>query len=493
LEKIPFDLPDIFAHCQSIIIPKAIEKGIMMYCYAEPSIGKKLLGDPIRLRQVIMNILSNAVKFTNVGTVKLLASVIQSDEDKVTIYFEMKDSGIGMTEEQIKNIYEPFMQADDSITRRFGGTGLGLAITKNIIELMCGTLNAESTVGVGSKFSFELTFDVIDDFSVLEPKDIVVNEFEKPNFNGEVLICEDNSLNQQVLRDHLRRVGLTSVIANNGKEAVDLVSERMKSGATPFDLIFMDIHMPVMDGLEASMKMTELGVKTPIIAVTANIMSNDMDHYKQSGMSDTLGKPFTSHELWKCLITYIPVVSYSAIDKQRQSVQDEMFLKQLSLNFVKDNQNTYASIKKAVEDGEITKAHRIAHSLKSNAGQIGKSQLQAVAAVTESMLVNNENRLVKEQMDILEVELNTVLDELAPLLYEFDILNEEKISDTEKIREIFDKLEPLLRTKNPDCENLLDDIYKIFGAEELAQKIEKFKFKQALDELGRLKKIFGEE
>jgi len=487
LEKIPFDLPDIFSHCQSIIIPKAIEKGIMLYCYAEPSIGKKLLGDPVRLRQVIMNILSNAVKFTNIGTVKLLASVIHSDDEKVTIYFEMKDSGIGMTPEQIKNIYEPFMQADDSITRRFGGTGLGLAITKNIIELMGGKLHAESTVGVGSKFSFELTFDIVDDDSIFTPKDIIVNEFEKPNFDGEVLVCEDNSLNQQVLRDHLRRVGLKAVIAGNGKEGVDIVSERIKSGNKPFDLIFMDIHMPVMDGLEAASKMTELGVKTPIIAVTANIMSNDLEHYKKSGMSDTLGKPFTSHELWRCLLTYIPVVSYSVIDRQRQSAQEEMYHTQLCLNFVKDNRNTFEKIKRAVEDGDIKTAHRTAHSLKSNAGQIGKNQLQAVAAVTESMLVNNENRLVKEQLDILETELNSVLNEFAPLLAEFDSRTSEKITDSDKIREIFDRLEPLLKKNSPDCGDFLNDIYKIPGAEELADKIENFQFKQALEELKKIR------
>ena len=496
LEKIPFDLPDVFDHCQSIIIPKAVEKGIMLYCYAEPSLGKKLLGDPVRLRQIIMNILSNAVKFTNIGTVKMLASIVQKDEDiedKVTIYFEIKDSGIGMTPEQIRNIYEPFMQADDSITRRFGGTGLGLAITKNIIELMGGKLHAESTLGVGSKFSFELTFDVIDDATVLSQKDIVVNEFEKPNFSGEVLICEDNSLNQQVLRDHLKRVGLATVIANDGKEGVDIVSKRMKSGKKPFDLILMDIHMPVMDGLEASLKMTEMGVKTPIVAVTANIMSNDIDHYRQNGMSDTLGKPFTTHELWKCLITHIPVVSYSVIDKQRQIVQEEMFLKHMQLNFVKDNQNTFSAIKKAVDDNDIKKAHRMVHSLKSNAGQIGKSQLQAAAAVTESMLANNENRLVEEQMDILKAELDSVLNELAPLLVEFESKHDERIVDTAKIRIVFDKLEPMLKSNNLDCESLLDDLYRIPGAEELSDKVESLEFKQAIKELVKLRKHFGVE
>ncbi|MCL2721618.1 MAG: ATP-binding protein, partial [Treponema sp.] len=188
LEHIPFDLSDIFLRCQSAITPKTEEKGITLYCYAEPSIGKKMLGDPVRLRQALMNLLSNAVKFTNTGTVKLMASFLESSDTSVTIHFEIKDSGIGMSPDQISNIFNPFMQADESITRKFGGTGLGLSITKNIIEMMGGNLNVESAPGIGSKFSFEIKFDLIDDADALHTQDADVKLLEKPNFKGEVLI-----------------------------------------------------------------------------------------------------------------------------------------------------------------------------------------------------------------------------------------------------------------------------------------------------------------
>ena len=505
LEKIPFDLSYIFEHCHSIITPKAMEKGIALYCYAEPSIGKKLLGDPIRLRQVITNILSNAVKFTNVGTIKLLASTKDATDKTVSICFEIKDSGIGMTAGQIERIYEPFVQADDTISRRFGGTGLGLAITKNIIELMGGKLLVESTVGVGSKFSFELTFDVIEDISVLPSKDIVVNAFEKPNFKGEVLVCEDNSLNQRLIHEHLLRVGLKVVMAGNGKEGVDFVEERIRlitegysdifgksiSAENPFDLIFMDIHMPVMDGLEAAAKIAGLGVKTPIIAVTANIMSSDMEYYRSSGMFDTLGKPFTSIDLWKCLIKYFPVESYSTISKHSKSADDDLIHKQLSLNFVRYNRNIYSDIVRALGNGDVKTAHRLVHSLKSNAGQLKKRQLQTAAAVVEEMLKSGENRIKQEQLDILEVEYLTVLDEFAPLLYEFEEQKQIKVTDDDKIRDIFDKLEPLLKSDNPDSDKFLSDLHKIEGAEILAEKIEDFRFKQALDELKKLRDSRG--
>jgi len=486
LENIPFDLPDIFAHCQSAIMPKINEKGIMLYCYAEPSVGKKLQGDPVRLRQVIMNLLSNAVKFTNTGTVKFLASINSADENSVTIKFEVKDSGIGMTTNQIEKIFDPFVQADDSITRRFGGTGLGLTITKNIIELMGGKLHVESMPDIGSKFSFELKFSFIDEVETKQEK-IIIGDFEKPNFNGEVLICEDNSLNQQVICDHLSRVGLKTVVAYNGKDGLDIITQRIENNEKPFDLIFMDIHMPVMDGLEAALKITAMGVKTPIVALTANVMSNDLEHYRLSGMSDTIGKPFTTQDLWKCLVKYIPVESYSMIDKRLQSAEDDIAHKKRLINFTRNNQATYDEFLEALKTGDIKLAHRITHTLKSNAGQIDEKKLQKAAAAAEAMLSEGKNLLKEEQIKNLETEFKLVLEKLSPLLAENDTNNILKTSDAQKIRGIFERLEPLLKNRNPDCEDMLNEIYTIPGAEELAQLIDKFKFKQAFEELSKLK------
>ncbi|MCL2269970.1 MAG: ATP-binding protein [Treponema sp.] len=513
LEKIPFDLHEVLAHCQMTIKQETEEKDISLYCYAEPSIDKKLLGDPIRLRQVLINLLSNAVKFTNIGTVKLLASLVDSGNDgetednKVTVLFEIKDSGIGMSAELISRILEPFMQADSSNTRRFGGTGLGLPITKNIIDLMGGKLIVDSAIGIGSKFSFEITFDLVES----DPKTLYhENRFrilEKPDFSGDILICEDNRLNQQVICDHLARVGVKTVIAHNGKEGVDIAEKRMRNGDKPFDLIFMDIHMPVMDGLEASSKIAAMGIKTPIVALTANIMSNDVELYTKYGMSDCLGKPFTSQELWKCLLKYLSIAdSGSKNNDQADSAssvpleEDENFQKQVKVNFARNNQTTYAQIVKAMEDRDIKLAHRLAHTLKSNAGQIGKNALKAAAAVLEEILAIGENPILKNEIQILETELKSVLDELHPLLQEIDAQRAVKIAqagsaDAKKIHEIFAKLEPLLANKNPECEELLDDIYAIPGTEELARQIDKFNFKQAVLELSKLKREweFGDE
>jgi len=484
LENIPFDLPDIFAHCHAAILQKAAEKGVMLYCYAEPSLGKKLLGDPIRLRQIITNLLSNAVKFTNTGTVKLLASINSSNEDHATIHFEIKDSGIGMTQQQIDRIFEPFKQADDSITRKFGGTGLGLAITKNIIDLMGGVLCVESTPGVGSKFSFEITFDLIDDDTVKTTKKIIINDFEKPNFKGEVLVCEDNHLNQQVVCDHLARVGLNTVVASDGEEAVKIIKDRIEK---PFDLIFMDIHMPVMDGLEASALITEMGVTTPIVALTANVMSNDMDMYKQSGMTDTVGKPFTASELWRCLVKYLPVEKYTVIDQSRHSAEELKMQNLLKVNFVKGNQDTFAKLIESLEKEDIKTAHRIAHTLKSNAGQIGEKRLQSAAAVVEAMLAEEKNQLDDEQLKILETELSTVLTDLAPLRKEKRTKNSSDGIDKDKALLLVKKLEQLLAHRDTGSMDFVNEIAATLpDSEKLIGFIEDFEFTDAIAELERV-------
>ena len=312
LENIPFNMHELFASCRLFVMPKAVEKGIAIYFYAEPSIGKMPLGDPTRLRQVLVNLLSNAIKFTNTGMIKVHAAITAETQKSITMHFEVKYSGIGMTDEQIKKIFDPFAQAESGTTRQYGGTGLGLPITKNIIEMMGGTLSVESVLGVGSKFNFDLVFDTI---NIVEEKKPEVKSthknIKKPLFKGEILLCEDNAMNQMVLCEHLSRVGIDTVIAENGKIGVELVKERVEKGSKMFDLIFMDMHMPVMDGIEASSEIIRLNTGIRIVAMTANIMSDDLEIYKTCGMDGCLGKPFTSQELWRCLLKYFTPIPES--------------------------------------------------------------------------------------------------------------------------------------------------------------------------------------
>jgi signal transduction histidine kinase/DNA-binding response OmpR family regulator len=419
LEKVPFDMHELFANCRALIMPKAVEKGIQLYFYAEPSTGKMPLGDPTRLRQIFVNLLSNAVKFTNTGMIKLHAALKERNEQTITMSFEVIDSGIGMTQEQMEKIFDPFTQAESGTTRKYGGTGLGLSITKNIVELMGGKLIVDSSPGIGSKFSFDLTFDTVDvtiDDEI--EKKMTLNEIEKPIFEGEVLLCEDSVMNQEVICEHLARVGLRTVIAENGKIGVEMIKNRKQNGEKQFDLVFMDMHMPVMDGLEASAKILEIETNIPIVAMTANIMSSDREIYRMSGMNDCVGKPFTSQELWRCLMKYLTPVSGGTVQKSIQLEAELEYQKEFERMFIKNNRDKYEEIVKALESNNVETAYRLAHSLKGNAGQIGKIRLQQAAADVECQLKNGKNLSSDKQLKILESEFLMVINELSPLLDE---------------------------------------------------------------------------
>ncbi|MCL1940862.1 MAG: ATP-binding protein, partial [Synergistaceae bacterium] len=489
LEIVPFDLHEIFVGCQAMTMPKAVEKGLLMYFYAEPEIGKKLLGDSTRLRQVFINLLSNAIKFTNVGVVKLSAFIKDSRDNSNTIHFEVRDSGIGMTPDRIRKIFEPFTQADSSTTRKYGGTGLGLTITQKIIELMGGQLMVESTPGVGSKFSFDITFDTIDIPVEAIDNKAAMNKLEKPIFEGEVLVCEDNQMNQQIICEHLARVGLKTSVAENGKEGLDIVLSRVRSGEKPFDLIFMDIYMPVMDGLEAASEIISLDTKTPIVALTANVMANDMELYKKSGMDECMGKPFTSQELWRCLLKYLKPVSWQDGKTNFQARDDEKLHKRLLVNFVKNNQVKFNEITDAINGGDIKLAHRLAHTLKGNAGLINNPRLQKAAADVEMALKDGLNLLKEADMRALETELSAVLEELSPLLNEEDMLQTKMQTDLDakEVRKLMEELEPLLKSGNTKCLDFVDGLRAIPGSGELISQIEAFDFDPAAITLAEMK------
>ena len=513
LEKIPFDMGELFASCKTLIMPKAVEKGIILRFYAEPLIGKKPMGDPARLYQVLVNILSNAVKFTNTGSVNVSSGITEKTDKSVTVYFEIKDSGIGMTDDQIAKIFEPFIQAETGTTRQYGGTGLGLSISKSILELMGGKLRVESRPGTGSKFSFILTFETIE--AEIPENKIILHELDKPTFTGEVLLCEDNLMNQQVICEHLARVGLKTVVAENGKIGVDFVKSRKENpqGEKQFDLIFMDMHMPVMDGLEASAKILEQVPDIQIIALTANITPNDREIYAAKGIVDCVGKPFTSQELWRCLLKYLtPLTSQTKDDKNSVSDFDDGFSKRLQLMFVKGNQNKFNEIVKALKDDMIL-AYRLAHSLKSNAGQIGKRKLQLAAAEVERHLKNGVNKVTEQQLLHLENELSLVMEELSYLLDEPHLINEYDgrdsefafsesdciraagESDSDYALRILDTLEPVLRMGNPESCGFIGIIRGIripdsnILINQLIQQIDDFEFDPALSTLNKLKSM----
>ena len=497
LEHVPFDMCSVVSRCQSAILPSVREKKLDLKIYAQPLAGRKPVGDPVRLHQALMNLLSNAVKFTDSGSVELSSRIQSEDGGRAAVRFEVKDTGIGMSAEAIQKIFDPFIQADSSTTRKYGGTGLGLTITKNIVALMGGTLQVESVPGRGSAFYFEITFDTIDT-SGDTPDSMTPEVLEKPHFNGLVLICDDNALNRQVICEHLANVGLQTVVAENGQIGVDMVRARMQSADPPYDLILMDMYMPVMNGLEAASMIAEMGAGTPIVAMTANIMPNDLETYKKHGMPDYVGKPFTSQELWRVLLKYFTPAAPggSGRPSSENELREDELLKKLQINFVKTNQTKHAEIADAIEAGDAKLAHRLAHTLKGSAGLIGKPALQKAAAEVEGLLkvglgafvgARDEGDIIPgaKKMSLLKTELEAVLHDLSPLLN--DTEEERQVLSEEQTRELFEQLEPMLENINPACVELLDQIKAVPGAGELAARIEDYDFEEAAAALAALK------
>jgi len=499
LEHVPFDLGEILAHCQSIITPKALEKNIHLQFYTEPFIGRKLLGDPTRLRQVIVNILSNAIKFTHIGTVKVSATVVEMTDTDCTVLFDIRDSGIGMTPEQMKRIFKPFAQADSSTTRKYGGTGLGLPITKNIIELMGGELEVESIPGLGSKFDFKIKFDTVESDVETDFQMYSVGDIEKPMFSSDtiILVCEDNKMNQRVIEEHLKRVGTQVVIADNGKIGVDEVKRRLDNDKKPFDLIFMDMHMPEMDGFETASAIMQMGIGTPIVALTANVMSNDQDLYIENGMQECIGKPFTSQELWACLLKYLkPVDDADESDlsiAETEETKNE-FLNMLKRDFYMGNKGKFAEITSALEVNDFQTAHRLAHTLKSNASLIGRPGLREIATEIERLLASGSTEVEKRLIELLDEELEAVLRDFEPLLEYTDKPGTKEIMlNKTEVLELFEKLRPLLNSNNTESLDYITVLHRVEGSEKLIEQMESYEFMAAAKTLDKIERKMEEQ
>ncbi|MDR0313463.1 MAG: response regulator [Treponema sp.] len=333
-------------------------------------------------------------------------------------------------------------------------------------------------------------------------------------FEGEILLCEDNRMNQEQISDRLAKFGLKTIVAENGKKGVEIVASRVINGIKPFALIFMDMYMPVMDGLEAAAEIGKLNTGTPIIAITADSsFAEKSKQYADAVISGSLNKPFTSKDLLDCLMKYLTPTAQGASDKPQE---DEKLRTKLIYFFMESNRNIYNEIIKAIEEGDIKTAHRFSHSLKSNADMLGKTRLKKAAEEVQNLLLSGEDLSPKSAADwpimsILKTELNAVLEEFTPLMTETALLaiNAEMESEPlteEQTRALLEELEALLDGGDTDCLDLIEDLRLIpeSGGQmsngpmlgqlilELVQQIEYFEFDKAMKTLLRLKKrVYG--
>jgi signal transduction histidine kinase/CheY-like chemotaxis protein len=284
IETIPFSLRSLMEESGRTFSFQAEQKGLRLECTTDPAAPDSWMGDPGRLRQVLLNLIGNALKFTESGSVIARASAIVGNGQSL-LRFEVEDTGIGIPQEKQSQIFEAFSQVDGSITRRFGGTGLGLTICSRLVEQMGGSIDVNSKAGQGSTFTFTVRAEQKDGIVTGDAMEVSPKTFAPLR----ILVAEDNKVNQTVVSRMLERAGHTVVIAANGQEAAEICS------TGKFDLILMDVHMPVLDGFEATARIRATdrsrGIHTPLIALTANAMDGDRERCLLAGMDGYISKP----------------------------------------------------------------------------------------------------------------------------------------------------------------------------------------------------------
>jgi CheY-like chemotaxis protein len=309
MEETDFHLADVITAAADLVGLPAKEKGLALNAGLAPGVPERLAGDPVRLGQILNNLASNAVKFTQKGSISIEAGLEELEGDSALLYFKVKDTGIGLSKEQLAGLFTAFTQADTSTTRKYGGTGLGLTISKRLVEMMGGKIWCESELGQGSVFRFTARFKL--DHAAEAPSKGAEGkrgdktsgkEKLKPILGAKILLTEDNEVNQLVASRILNNAGFIVDIANNGLEAVEKVQ------AEKYDLVLMDIQMPEMDGLTASKTIRALPgfADLPIVAMTAHAMSGDRELSLAAGMNDHVSKPININELFNALAKWVP-------------------------------------------------------------------------------------------------------------------------------------------------------------------------------------------
>jgi len=428
LEKNVFDLDELLDSLKRVFSLHAKDKGLEFSIQKDAQIPSVLFGDQLRVRQILTNLLGNAVKFTARGSVALEIAQLEANSTEITLSFRVRDSGLGMSAEQINNLFQPFAQADNSITRRFGGTGLGLAISRNLARMMDGDIEVESTLSRGSVFRLELPLARATETQTVE----FIRQREAQAaprkassaahiLTGKrVLLVEDNRVNQLVATQLLKKIGITADIANNGVEAIEMVEKGS------YDVVLMDIQMPVMGGLEATQRIRQNAqfATLPIVAMSAGVTLDEQEKCAAVGMTDFIGKPIDSVLLTNKLIALCApnaIVSepqlaanqngeltLKGFDTQRLAELAEMIGKETVLELIlsmRTDLDGYADeIIVLTQQGDMDAAKNKAHSLKGATANLGAATLCAAATAVETKL--NAEEVAYEEMENLRLMWN---------------------------------------------------------------------------------------
>ncbi len=462
INKIDFNFKELLQNVSNIVKSKANEKGLDFEINYDKNIDY-LYGDSLRISQILINLINNAIKFTQKGYVKIDISKKENDN----FIFEIEDTGIGISKEQQSKLFQSFSQADASTTRKYGGTGLGLSISKQLVELMGGKIWVESELDIGSKFIFEIKLPKGDENNIKIKKQIDISKIATLK-GSHILLVEDNAINQEIILGLLEHSGIRVCVASNGKEAIDMYEKNY------YELVLMDLQMPIMDGFEATKFIRNIDTDIPIIAISANVMQEDREKTKKAGMNEHLNKPIDVEKLYATLLKYISkkveIKDVVELDKDNITIPSFMNIDtKKGLSYMAGNKNLYFKILQdfytnyntiKLNDLEDSELQRVVHTIKGLSGNIGAEALSVISCELEDTLDKN-------LFDMFYIELNKVLSELA-------LLN----------LQIEDKTITLLEITQIKRDTLFNNLYEFAvkrrakGCRNIVQELEAYRLKE---------------
>jgi PAS domain S-box-containing protein len=410
-ENIEFRLDDIFQGIEKSLAYRAKDSNLRLLIDLDSRLPASVMGDPLRLNQILLNLISNAIKFTEKGFVEVKAQEVSRTPDTVTIEFKVTDTGIGIPSDKLVTIFDSFTQATRETTRKYGGTGLGLTITKKLVELQGGIIHVKSKVGLGSTFTVLLTFEVpVAPVPAAVPNKLTdtVEPVSGTLQNTCVLLVEDNRMNQLVVKKFLEKWGVAIEIAENGIEAIEKLRE------SSFDIVLMDLQMPQMDGYKAARYIRynmDIPIKNiPIVALTASAMIDVKRKVMDAGMNDFITKPFDPRELYLKILKFtnrgtqpednelfavsvLPVASgYVNLQYLEEiSASNQEFITDMIRLFLRQMPQFVQNLKKACENAHWTDMRYITHKMKSSLSTIGIFELESVMRQLETYAAQESN------------------------------------------------------------------------------------------------------